>query len=76
MGKGMGEKFATQRATKIAAGGFLVAVCYQRAIKLISECRRQLFSPVVLLHQLEAHLPLLQAKLQFAGRQSGLRVRC
>jgi hypothetical protein len=30
----MGEKFAAQRATKVDAGEFQVAVCCQRTIKL------------------------------------------
>jgi len=30
----MGEKFTTQRATKVSAGGFPVAVGCQRTIKL------------------------------------------
>ena len=34
LGKGMGEKSATQRAAKIAAGGFPVAAGCRRAIEL------------------------------------------
>jgi hypothetical protein len=35
-GKGMGEEFTTQRANKVAAGGFSVAVGCHRAIELTS----------------------------------------
>ena len=30
----MGEKFTTQRATKVATGGFPVAGCWHRAVEL------------------------------------------